>query len=247
MSKVLKQARVSKRRRQLKNKPIEIIEEPIKVGADEDHLEDEDRERSPQEEAFFILEKAKAHASEIVAKAKSDSEEMERLSREKGFNDGYEEGLQKGLESGQNELGAVVESLKSAIQEMRELKEDLHDKVKDELVDLIIDTTGKIVASEIETNRNVVVNTVKNALEKVRDKDRIIVRLNPEDIESIKVHKQELLNQIDGINHLEVTEDPKISRGSCLVESDSGKIDARVETKLLRVGEALKTGGDLPV
>lgn len=253
MSRILKQARLSKKRRQLKNEPIEIVEE---IFGDSDEViseEEEEKEspRSPEEEAFLILERAKASANELVEKTKHDGVEIERRSREEGYKKGYDEGYElaykEGLEAGRKELEGIVSALRTALQGITELKKDLHRETEEEIVEIIIGALRKILMDEVQTNPETVFSTVKNALKRARDKERIIIRVNPEDIQTIKNHKQELLEQIDGIKHLEFEEDSKIGRGGCILESDSGKIDARLENQLMAVEQALRSGGDLRV
>ena len=47
-----------------------------------------------------------------------------------------------------------------------------------------------------------------------------------------------------GISRLEVVDDPRVSPGSCLLETTAGDVDATVESQLGRILEALAAPPD---
>jgi flagellar biosynthesis/type III secretory pathway protein FliH len=47
-----------------------------------------------------------------------------------------------------------------------------------------------------------------------------------------------------GISRLEVIDDPRVSPGSCLLETNAGDVDATVESQLARILEALAAPPD---
>ena len=76
---------------------------------------------------------------------------------------------------------------------------------------------------------------VKVALKRVSDHTLITVRLNPKDCNVVKRY-QSVRTESDSLSDgIKLAEDPLISRGSCVIETESGIIDARVEEQLREI------------
>lgn len=107
-------------------------------------------------------------------------------------------------------------------------------------VNLALAIAKKVVCHEIATNNEVVLNVVKEAVKKVVDHGRIIIKINPSDLQFIKNSDHGFLNFVDNIKNITFEEDEAISDGGCIIETDFGNIDARIEKQFQVVDEAFK-------
>ena len=73
---------------------------------------------------------------------------------------------------------------------------------------------------------------MRGALRGLLDGERIIVCVNPADVELVREAGIEFSE-----THIEIYEDRRVSRGGALVRTTVGEIDAQIETKL----DAVKT------
>jgi flagellar assembly protein FliH len=96
----------------------------------------------------------------------------------------------------------------------------------------------KIIGREIE-REPFIEALVKRALQKLSNRERVVVRVHRNDYMRIREIKEELLRKIDGLGYLEVQEDPRVEEGGCIVETVFGNIDARIETQLANLREEL--------
>jgi len=80
---------------------------------------------------------------------------------------------------------------------------------------------------------------VKRALQKLSNRERVVVRVHRNDYMRIREIKEELLRKIDGLGYLEVQEDPRVEEGGCIVETVFGNIDARIESQITNLREGL--------
>ncbi len=71
---------------------------------------------------------------------------------------------------------------------------------------------------------------MERVLQKLSNRERVIVRVNRNDYVRVKEMKEEFLREIDGLGYLEIQEDPRVKEGGCLVETVFGSIDAQIET-----------------
>ncbi|MBW2170284.1 MAG: hypothetical protein JRG69_13695, partial [Deltaproteobacteria bacterium] len=98
-----------------------------------------------------------------------------------------------------------------------------------------------IVGYEVATNKEVILRVVKEALKKVVDHERIKIRISPSDLQVCKNAKFQFSDLIDNIESITFEEDDTILDGGCVIETDSGDIDARIEKQLQVVEETFKS------
>jgi flagellar assembly protein FliH len=80
---------------------------------------------------------------------------------------------------------------------------------------------------------------VRNALRRVVDTGKVRVRVNAEDLETVRASREELATLIDGIENLEIISDRRVGAGGAVVETEGGTIDARIETQLSEIATLL--------
>ena len=76
---------------------------------------------------------------------------------------------------------------------------------------------------------------VKVALSRLADQSVITVRVNPKDCQSILHFRESPGHRDSWHDGIKLVEDPLITRGGCLIETDSGVIDARVEEQFREI------------
>jgi flagellar assembly protein FliH len=89
--------------------------------------------------------------------------------------------------------------------------------------------------------KEIVLANIKAALEKVRSRGTVTIKVNLSDIEATTAHKEAFLRLIEttatgaGEVALQIHEDSSVDAGGCIVETDFGEIDARVSAQLLEI------------
>lgn len=107
------------------------------------------------------------------------------------------------------------------------------------VVRLAIAIAERIVKRTVLVENEVVVRQIHEAMKRVVGVDRIRIRINPADEEFVRAHRAELLTSADAVRDLTVEVDETIERGSCVLESDAGNVDASITTQLERIEAAL--------
>ena len=161
-----------------------------------------------------------------------DPEELGQAAREKGLADG----MRVAEECYRAKL-ARLESLTARLQEEREA---FFDRIEPELVRLAVTIGEKVVGRELEMRPETVVELVRSAMRRLRDRETLRVSVNPQDLQRVKEAREDLISTIDGVRKLEIVEDRRIDPGGCLIESPNGTLDARIRTQLEEVSEALE-------
>jgi len=145
------------------------------------------------------------------------------------------------MESGENKFKPVLNNFRQAFLELEKMRKEIYLHAEKKTVNLALAIAKKVVCHEIATNKEVVLNVVKEAVKKVVDHGRIIIKINPSDLQFIKNSDHGFLNFVDNIKNITFEEEETISDGGCVIETDFGNIDARIERQFQVVEEAFKS------
>ena len=102
-------------------------------------------------------------------------------------------------------------------------------------VRLGIAVAEKIVRREISLQPDIAVELVRETLELAAGSPRLQLKMHSGDIELLGQHAEETVSAASGCGEVEITADDSISRGGCVIETQHGTIDARLETQLERI------------
>lgn len=171
-------------------------------------------------EANAVLDAARARAEEMSRQAEAAYEAR----REEGYRDGQEEGRLEHAEK-------VLETVLSSVDYLSSLENTLVDVVTSSIRKVI----GELDASEL------IVRVVRNALTTVRNQQRVTIRVAPADEKAVSEALAAMIQTAPGgVGFLDVRADARLERGSCLLESELGVVDASLETQLKALENAFR-------
>jgi len=161
-------------------------------------------------------------------------EEKIQLEKEQAYRSGFEDGK----EIMREEQEMVIQLFLNLIEELKKQREEYLKSVEKDMVRLSLEIASKVIQQKIERDEKIILKNLKHALKHLLDKGRIIIRLNPADLEIVSKHSKEI-KSAEGLKELILEEDSKVTRGGCLIHSELGHIDAQIETQLEMIGKAL--------
>ncbi|NJM52959.1 MAG: hypothetical protein HC846_05910 [Blastocatellia bacterium] len=143
------------------------------------------------------------------------------------INQAYREGSEKALAEFETNL---IES--------REIRERVWRETEKDLLRLAIRLAEKIIGREIKKDQKTIVDIVANAVQNARQQEKLTIRVNPQDLPIIE-KETERISVGSKIKFIDFAADPRVVSGGCLIESEVGTIDARLETQLRVLERAL--------
>ena len=148
---------------------------------------------------------------------------------------GYETGLSRAQTEVHARLAALDERLKRLDEVLGSLSRPLarlDAEVERELVQLALAIGQQLARRELKVEPAQVIAVVREALEQLPAAAREVrVRLHPEDAAVVR----ERLSAAGAERVWTLVEDPTLSRGGCLVQSESSRIDARFESRVAAI------------
>lgn len=189
-------------------------------------VSDYDRDRAPAFDDIVDDSAADPHA--ILANARAEAEQKVR--------EAYEEGLRRGHAAGRQQfdetVGQAAETLLAVCEKMLDSHNAFLDSLQPQLVRLAVSLAERILEREVELDPTVVATTARAALKRILDAERVVLRVNPDDIAILRERRADILAEFERIQSLEFNPDPTIPTGGCVAVTDTLELDARLSEQL---------------
>jgi flagellar assembly protein FliH len=202
-------------------------------------------EQNARKSAYEEVEKARWEADKILNVAREEAEKESSVIREtakeqghkEGFEQGKPEGFVQGEAEGKNSYLELIKNLNGLMQNLTIERKKLVGDLEPMLVELVGEALKKCLNKQAKRGK-LVVNLVHEALLKAQDRVHLKLHLNPDDINEIEAHRNELQLTV-GAGEMELIADARIERGGCLLDTEGGTVDVRLNTVVEQVKESL--------
>lgn len=178
--------------------------------------------------------------TDLLASAWDQAEQIRDQARQTG----EAEGRAAGFAAAQAEVESAISALNGALAATEQLCEELTSQLERDAAELAFHLSEQILAAAIEVQPERVVDVARNALRRVTERRRVVLLVNPSDLQAIGESVPTLKAELGGIEHCDVQSDRRINCGGVILRTDAGEIDSTFDTGLLRareiVAEALK-------
>lgn len=150
------------------------------------------------------------------------------------FENGFREGEKAAAAEAEKRLQSALGRFSHSLDEVAGLKSALYRSAEREVVKLALETARKIVRREVRADPEIVETLVSVALGRVAVKSSVTVHLNPADQEFLARRRAA---PPDGktVEEVVLVPDASIERGGCLIRTECGDVDARLEEQFREV------------
>jgi len=181
--------------------------------------------------------------ADMEAEAESVRKAAEVEGAERGRSAGYEEGARKAREEialeYEQKVSSLVALLESVHASLDQSAEELANLGMPRLIRLWERMLSRMLRREVELSDDTVQRVLRGILERLSDRDRILVYLNPADAERTSGRRDVFGDLLLGVKHLEFIPDVNVEEGSCIVETNLGIYDARWRTQLEQIHQEI--------
>ncbi|TVQ39973.1 MAG: flagellar assembly protein FliH [Spirochaetaceae bacterium] len=188
-----------------------------------------------EQEAEKLLAEAGEQAQKIVADAEARAAEVEQGAYQRGL----EQGEARGFDSGKAEVSRLIDRLHVIIDKAIQRRNEIIEESESQLIHLVLEIAGKVVKVISEHQKNVVVNNMVQALRKLKTKSDVIIRVNLQDLQMATDHLKEVIEMVERVGNVSIAEDTTVDPGGCIIETDFGRIDARVSSQLREIEDRI--------
>jgi len=188
-----------------------------------------------EDEAEQIKNAALAEAERIRSQATEEKDRVFDEARDSGFKEGHENGWR----DGRAELERLIERLHKILDAAIGKRQEIIDQTETQLIDLVLLITRKVIKVISENQRNVVINNVVQALNKLKSRGDVAIRVNLADLDLTTEHVKDFMKMAENVKSVTVLEDSSVDKGGAIIETDFGQIDARIFSQLKEIEEKI--------
>ncbi|MEX1030993.1 MAG: FliH/SctL family protein [Paenibacillaceae bacterium] len=208
-----------------------------------------------------IIQAAELAAEQMIIQAKNEAEQLKgqalieidawweerrqqdletiEQSRQSGYQTGFEEGtVTAELKVNESYTGMIIEAQNILEQSYETSRKTILD-AEIFLLEMSCGIAEKIITKKLDQSTDWIIDMVKQALQRSSEKGTIAICVAPAQFAYIQSVREELTYSIDPQVELHIYPDASIKDAGCVIKTSFGTIDARVETQLTEIKQAL--------
>jgi flagellar assembly protein FliH len=187
--------------------------------------------------AFRQLDAAASDASggiaDVLSAVRAEAEQI----RAQAWAAGEAEGRAAGLAAARADAQPALAALAASAQAIAELRGTVTAELEADAVEMALRLTEQILAGVLPVQPERVIDVARNALRHLVERRRVTLVVHPDDLELVSECVEQLQSELGGIEHLGVQADRRVARGGVIARTDTGDIDAGIDTQLGRARE----------
>ncbi|WP_417389223.1 FliH/SctL family protein [Gimesia sp.] len=188
---------------------------------------------------------------QMIIDAQAEAEQIRQDAHQSGKQQGFEEASRdieakihdrsetRASQIVEEKLGTVFPAMQAAVAGLQQEQVNWRQTWDTTAVKMCLVIAEKIVRHEIKTHPENVIPMMSEALKLASGTQQIRFLLNPTDVVHLGKNPRSFITNLTGCQTCEIIEDESISPGGCIIETQHGTIDARIETQLDRIFQEL--------
>jgi flagellar assembly protein FliH len=189
-----------------------------------------------------------------LSEAREEAELQKKQAREAGHAEGYRNGLRQAEQEIQQKaqqlaeqlveqrLQTVLPAVSKLLDGLSAARQECQAEWERELVGISIAVAQRVIGQTLRAEPDRVIDVVQEAVGLVVGKTSLELRLAPKDLESFGDRVRQVVEHASHGVSCRLVADDTVSPGGCIAVTESGRIDARIETMLDRIAAELLEG-----
>ncbi len=158
----------------------------------------------------------------------------------------YDKGFSDGQESSNAAYAKELNDHRNWVKSIDLLATELRSQFTNELfaleqvsISLAVVIARHIIERELSNDTNLVFELVRKAIKSIDEESLFKIAVNPDDYKILEHFRLDLLNDKTLANKIEISPDAEVGPGGCILHTDAGIVDARVDTQLHKIKELM--------
>jgi flagellar assembly protein FliH len=166
--------------------------------------------------------------------------ERSQQEKEEAYRNGYSDGLQMGTAKGQEEAAKIRGEFNQLIIDVKNQRGEIFRQAEREIIELALAIARRIITVQAESTPEIVIDSARKAVKLLLDRTNLVVKVAPEQEMFIRENIDRLYEMDDRIQKIDIETDRRVGPGGCMLDTESGNVDARIETELQNIEDTLR-------
>ncbi len=172
-------------------------------------------------DAKTLIEEAEKEAKAIVERAHEEAKRIHKEAKDQGFNEGLEP------------YNAHILYFEGRVK-------DLRHELQKTLLPLVFKTTKRIVGEALTKHPEIVVDVITQVIKEVTSSHEVKLYVNRADLEVLEANKENFKQLFERLDLFSIEERSDVERGSCIIQTEKGILNANLENQFKALKKALK-------
>ena len=189
----------------------------------------------------LTVQEAEQRYSLEIARLKDQNQ----VAVEEAYRNGYQDGAGMAGAQAAADIARISAILDSIADEFARTRIDWYKACEQQIIELIGSALEKILGDRPPLPERVA-HSLREAFDRLSGGDRVTLRCHPQDLTFVQALLAKKLDEFSGFRQIRVLPDDHVGPNGCLVETELGVVDARIEQQLAILkgvlGTALRDG-----
>ncbi|WII72395.1 FliH/SctL family protein [Bdellovibrio sp. 22V] len=175
----------------------------------------------------------------VEAAALEKLKEIQEGAYQEAYQLGLEEGRKKAFEKVSAEIAERMESLDTLLNAIKEMKKEMAAFNESHLLQLMFQMAARLAKTELQGNNEAMVQILRDAVALSQDEENITVHVSQAQFEFLEELKRETGRELEFLKKIRFEPSAEVSDGGCIVETNYGEVDARIEQRIAQLWSVL--------
>lgn len=191
----------------------------------------QDAQKNAEIEADAIISEASSKAEVHQREMEEETEALEQDKAE--FEQTVIREKQKAYDEGMEHAEVHINELMAILSSFNRIKEEIIEEVKPQISSIALDVAKRILDYEVVNNPDLIEEQITKAVSRLMNTKGVMqVYLNPEDVRHADYLDTVLSKMLDPSVRLIFIKDEEVDKGSCMINTQGGRLDAKFSTQL---------------
>ncbi|MCR4398808.1 MAG: FliH/SctL family protein [Firmicutes bacterium] len=186
-----------------------------------------------------LVKEAEERARAVLDRAQSEADALREKAKAEGFEAGRREGLLRAKKDAEEAARGMREEAARTLEEARAEALRTVRQAEPTIVKIALSVARKVIKREVTADPEIVLANVREALRSVGREESVTIKCSPAEVAVVHDARDGLRREFPGLGEIVVEEDGSVEPGGCVVATERGTVDARLDSQIGAVAEKI--------
>lgn len=181
-----------------------------------------------------------SYEERIENRALEKLKEIQEQAYQEGYKLGLDEGTKKAFDENSFRIESSLKEMSQIIQALKNMKVDICHFNESHMVQLLFNMASKIAMAHLEYEEKPVVEAIRQAVELAQGEENVVIHVSEKQMAFLEELQSQKSVELDFMQKVKLIGNPDIKPGGCIIETNYGEVDSRVEQRTEQLWNQLK-------
>lgn len=176
---------------------------------------------------------------EVENKTLEKLKEIQESAYKEAYALGLEEGRKEAFQATSAEIDRDLTHFRELIAMIESFKEEFFKQNESHMIRLALHAASRLARTEVTVNNESLVEILRSAIVDAQIEEEVVVQVAPGQLQFLETLKTETSRDLEFLKKTKLVPSENIQKGGCVIETNYGVIDARIEERLGKFWETM--------